>query len=69
MFMLSTGLQRLSPLFRRSMSTSLPSQPDLRVVAAAGLVGGGFGGLSPDGAALEAAVAAATRAAAGEADA
>ena len=45
MFMLSTGLQRLSPLFRRSMSTSLPSQPDLRVVAAAGLVGGGFGGL------------------------
>jgi len=31
--------------------------------------GGGFGGLSPDGAALEAAVAAATRAAAGEADA
>ena len=31
--------------------------------------GGGFGGLSPDGAALEAAVAAATRAAAGEVDA
>ncbi len=43
--MLSTTLQRVYPLLRRTFCTGVPAQPNLAVVAAAGLAGGGFGGL------------------------